>query len=458
MTAKLDSLIHLPLANLLGGEIEQIKKALTITPKDFGTFGPAPTPIESFLLTEETLDVPVQWGLDFCHRKGWDIVNELNLGAPISIDRRPDPFHPKAPKGQKQFFDDVIAACESSCVVLACAPTGTGKTATGLNTLAHFGRAGIIIVHSKEIARQWREVEIPKHLGLRPDEVGSLEGDVIDYIGKKIVVAVIHNIIMKSLPQEFYDYFGFAAWDEGHKLGAPAFNESTRYFRAHKKLVLTATPNRKDGCMKLITNYFGNIRAKSESTPLTCTVRPIEYVHKRNYPPQLPRATLISAVSELEDRNDQLVTLILALYKAGRNFIGLSDRIPQLQTILEKLYFLGVPEEHLALYTRSYTDSNGKTKQTTAAELEQYRATARIFLATNQMAKEGLDIPRLDSGMCLSPSADGVQAIGRITRIYDNKPEPIWYVIRDANNPVLIRTYSSFMRSVRSLPHVKIVA
>lgn len=457
MKAVLNSMVHIPLSVFRSGELDQTIKTLTITPKDFGTFGPPPSPIESFSLADESIAVPIQWGLDFCRRRQIEVTSELIKGVEAVFTTRPNPHHPKAPKGQAEFFEAVISAMNQSCVTLACAPTGTGKTATGLNTICEYGRAGLIIVHSKEIARQWREQEIPKHLGIPASEVGVVEESTVRYKDCRIVVAVIHNIILKELPEDFYTHFGTIVWDEGHKLGAPAFNESTRYFAAHKKLVLTATPDRKDGCMRLITNYFGHVRAKSESTPLECHVRSIEYIHKRKYHHMMPRATLINCVTELEDRNRQLATLIFSLYKAGRNFIGLSDRIPQLQTILEMLYAMGVPERHLALYTRTYTDSNGKKCTTTAEELQEFREHARIFLATYPMAKEGLDIPRLDSGMCLSPTADGVQAIGRITRLYDNKPTPIWYVVRDTGIAPFVRSFASFMRSVKDLPHVRLV-
>jgi len=162
-------------------------------------------------------------------------------------------------------------------------------------------------------------------------------------------------------------------------------------------------------------------------------------------------------VANLEDRNADFVELILGMYNAGRTFIGMSDRISQLQTILEMLYNRGVPDEHLALYTRSYEGSDGKTKQTTSYELEGYRANARIFLSTYQMGREGLDIPRLDSGASLSPTSDGVQMIGRITRIYPNKPEPIWYIVKDINNSVLLRSYRSLVKSLKVLPHVQFI-
>lgn len=460
MKALVDSMVRIPRQLLKETEIVAIKKELTIIPRDFGgvfTKEP-PLPIESYTLDSSTLSVPIQWGVSFCHRKGIPLLSQLQEGVAIhTFPRRPDPNHIKAPKGQEKFFADVIAACEQSCVVLGCSPTGTGKTATGLNTLAHFGRAGLIIVHSKEIARQWREDEIPLHLGIPSSMVGVVEEDQCIYEGKPIVVAVIHNIILKTFDQSFYDQFGFIIWDEGHKLGAPAFNSSVRYFAAKKKLVLTATPSRKDGCMPLITNYFGMPRATAESTPMTTMVKVVTYQHKRNYPSQMNRAVLINAVTSLVDRNEQMTELIYAMWKAGRNFIGMSERIPQLQTIQEMLVNKGVPPIEIGLYTRSYTDDLNRAKNHTADELAFYREHAKIFLSTYAMTREAFNLPRLDAGMCLSPTSDGEQAIGRICRLLEGKSDPVWYVVKDVGNFTLLRSYQSFLKGVRPLKHIQIV-
>lgn len=454
----LDSMVRIPLDLLSEEQIRQMKKSLTVVPVDFG-YG-TPAPIESFELSDHEIAVPVQWGLHFfeahlAHRA--TLVNKLVHGHNYTCPRRPDPTHPKAPAGQAQFFDDVIAACEESPVVLACASTGTGKTATGLNTSAHFGNTTLIVVPTKELARQWREVEIPKHLGLTKDDVGIVEESVCNYRNKPFTVAVIHNLILKQFEPDFYTNFGMVIWDEAHKLGAPAFNDSTRKFPAARKLALTATPNRKDGCMKLITNYFGSIRAQSESNPMNCKVMAIGYQHRRMYPAAMPRARLINAICALPDRNEMMANVIFSAYRAGRHFIGLSDRISQLQDILEILHAKGVPEQHLALYTRTYTDELNRKQTTLPEELEHYRKHARIFLATYQMAREGLDIPRLNCGMFLSPTSDGVQAIGRVTRILPDKEEPIWYIVKDIGNQVLIRSYYSALRSLKGLRHVEII-
>lgn len=449
--------VSIPLKLISRDELARLKQRLTIIPKSFGgAYGPV-DPIISWGESDGYFHTPFNWGIEYCTSYGIELEDQLVDGSEVSFPRRPDPYHPKAPAGQEAFFDGVIAALQNAVTCFACAGTGTGKTATALNAIFHFGRTALIVVHTKELARQWREEQIPLHLGIPMEEVGIVEEGKMDYYGKRIVVAVVHNLINKDLHDDFTKNFGFIVWDEGHKLGAPAFNESTKKFPAAYRLVLTATPDRKDGCSVLITDFFGPIAVTSESTPVPCEVRIVNYAATKFYPTKMPRARIINKVCEDPKRNKEFSELIFSLYKAGKVFIGLSDRISQLQTILENLHEMGVPEKHLGLYTRQYDDGNGKRLTTTKEELEFYRSNAMVFLATYQMAREALDIPRIDSGMFLSPTSDGTQGIGRARRIYPGKTKAIWFVPKDLGQRGIIGSFYALLKGLSKLKDVTII-
>ena len=58
----------------------------------------------------------------------------------------------------------------------------------------------------------------------------------------------------------------------------------------------------------------------------------------------------------------------------------------------------------------------------------------RVLFATYGLAKEGLDIPRLDRLILASPHRDKatiIQAVGRIERKFENKTNPIVYDLVD---------------------------
>jgi hypothetical protein len=63
----------------------------------------------------------------------------------------------------------------------------------------------------------------------------------------------------------------------------------------------------------------------------------------------------------------------------------------------------------------------GKKKK---RELEE-AAKCDIVYATFQLAKEGIDIPRLDFLALVTPASEVEQPIGRICRDIPNKPQPV---------------------------------
>ena len=79
---------------------------------------------------------------------------------------------------------------------------------------------------------------------------------------------------------------------------------------------------------------------------------------------------------------------------------------------------------------------DGKTKKDVREKaIQEVRdGKERVLFATYALAKEGLDIPRLDRLILASPHRDKatiIQAIGRIERKFENKDKPICYDLVD---------------------------
>ena len=76
--------------------------------------------------------------------------------------------------------------------------------------------------------------------------------------------------------------------------------------------------------------------------------------------------------------------------------------------------------------------------------LQDLRDGKKHFLfATYQLAKEGLDIPRLDRLFLVTPQKDYavvVQSVGRAARVFDGKETPVVYDYVD-NSTYTIRAY-----------------
>ena len=94
-------------------------------------------------------------------------------------------------------------------------------------------------------------------------------------------------------------------------------------------------------------------------------------------------------------------------------------------------------------------------KQLRAQALEEMRqGTKRYLFATYSLAKEGLDIPRLDRLFLTTPQKDYAvvtQSVGRVARTCEGKSEPIVYDYVDDKMQYLVRTYKKRCTTYRKL-------
>ena len=134
---------------------------------------------------------------------------------------------------------------------------------------------------------------------------------------------------------------------------------------------------------------------------------------------------LISALANKQVRNDDILMHILS--EPEHYHLILSDR-------LDQLYYLysGLPnpiKEFASVIDGKMTSKKGKAEREQA--IEDMRIGKKHFLfASYKLAKEGLDIPRLDRLHLATPQKDYaiiVQSVGRIARKFEGKGQPICY-------------------------------
>lgn len=131
-------------------------------------------------------------------------------------------------------------------------------------------------------------------------------------------------------------------------------------------------------------------------------------------------ALLTTALSENYERNQIILDI---LNKCRNNYtLVLTDRVGQMKYLRKRLGYGNVID--------------GKTKKDIRenAIQEIREGKEKVIFATYGLAKEGLDIPRLDRLILASPHRDKatvIQAIGRIERKFENKTNPICYDLVD---------------------------
>lgn len=131
-------------------------------------------------------------------------------------------------------------------------------------------------------------------------------------------------------------------------------------------------------------------------------------------------AQLTTVLSQDEERNN----LILDLLKECKNnyTLVLADRTAQMYYLRDKIGYGNVID--------------GKTKKDIREKaIQEVRdGKEEVLFATYGLAKEGLDIPRLDRLILASPHRDQatiIQSLGRIERKFENKIVPVCYDLVD---------------------------
>ena len=134
---------------------------------------------------------------------------------------------------------------------------------------------------------------------------------------------------------------------------------------------------------------------------------------------------MITYLTECESRN-KIILDDLVENREHFNLI-LSERVDHLKYLYEQLPLK--LREQAAVIDGKMTSKKRKAEREQAIE-DMRTGKKRYLFATYSLAKEGLDIPRLDRLYLTTPQKDYaviVQSVGRIARTFDGKEQPIAY-------------------------------
>jgi DNA excision repair protein ERCC-3 len=133
-------------------------------------------------------------------------------------------------------------------------PPGSGKTIAALGIMADVGGETLVLVPSRELATQWRDVLVAETT-LSPDQIGEYHG------GKKeirpVTIATYQTAGMDRHRRLFDSRkWGLIVYDEVHHIPSPIHRRSASLQTKHR-LGLTATPVREDGDRERIYTLVG---------------------------------------------------------------------------------------------------------------------------------------------------------------------------------------------------------
>jgi superfamily II DNA or RNA helicase len=312
-------------------------------------------------------------------------------------------------------------------ISIAC---GGGKTIMSLYIACQLGLKTLVIVHDTELEKQWKErIEYCTNA-----TVGSIRQKKIDIEGKDIVIGSIQSISKKDYG-DLFGQFGFVIYDEAHHVSSKWFSRSLLKTCCKHSLALTATPTRKDGLICVMYWFLGECAYQQDiaKNPLVDVKRIIystddkkRFIQKERwlrtsensgslFPD--PNSMTIN-LCKITERNKFLVDILVKIItvNSNRKILILSwliehlDEMKQLLDIcLEKMVADKIIE-HNQITTCKF--HGGATKE----ERKFAKEHGDIIFGTFNMAKEGLDIPRLNTVLFCTTQTDVRQAAGRITR------------------------------------------
>lgn len=309
---------------------------------------------------------------------------------------------------------------------------GSGKTQMGIALIAKLGCKALWLTHTKDLLKQ-SEDRAAQYFDR------SLFGEITEgkvNIGKGITFATVQTLATQNL-NLYRDSFDCIIVDECHRVaGTPTaatqFGKVIGSLNARYKYGLSATVHRADGLIVEMFSYLGNIAYTVPDEAVADKVMTV-WVNRRDtgvhISPEcldtdgtLLYTNLISYLASNTRRNF-LITNDLANNSNHYNLI-LSDRISHLQYLMSLL-----PAEMCVMVDGSMTSKKAKAERERAIE-DMRSGKKRYLFATYKLAKEGLDIPRLDRLYLATPQKDYaiiVQSVGRIQRTFEGKTDPICY-------------------------------
>lgn len=344
---------------------------------------------------------------------------------------------------------DAMAAMLSAYYGILQSPAGSGKTQIGIALACAIGRKTLWLTHTRDLLIQSKN---------RAEQYmdSALTGTITEgrvHIGKGITFATVQTMCNLDLDR-YRDTWDCVIVDECHRVaGTPTavtqFSKVLNALAARHKYGLSATVHRADGMITATYALLGKIAYQVPDEAVADKIMQVTV---------LPRPTNIGLSKEFLDTDGTIIYAKLVNYLVEdfcRNglIVGdlmlnsnhynliLSDRLAHLEYLMNHL-----PKQLRAqavMVDGKMTSKKGKAKREQA--LADMRAGKKRYLfATYSLAKEGLDIPRLDRLYLTTPQKDYAvvaQSIGRIARTFEGKGEPIAYDYVDNGIQYLIRSY-----------------
>lgn len=328
----------------------------------------------------------------------------------------------------------VSAMKKAGCGILQ-SPCGSGKTQMGIALAARLQRKTLWLTHTQDLLCQ-------SYDRAREYFQESILGKITDgkvHIGSHLTFATVQTLSKQDLKKYKYTWDAVIV-DECHRVsGTPAsmkmFYRVISSLAARYKYGLSATVHRADGLIKSTFAALGDVQYQVLDESVAEKTMQVT-VKRRSTKIRVDRccldtdgtmvySKLIPYLTGSRSRNELIIS-DLEKNAVCYNLI-LSDRLEHLQVLMQMLSEENRP--FAVMIDGKMTSKKAKAARIQA--IEDMRSGRKHFLfASFSLAKEGLDIPRLDRLYLTTPKKDYAvvtQSIGRIARTFEGKDQPVCY-------------------------------
>jgi len=304
---------------------------------------------------------------------------------------------------QQSVYDEV----KDSCIINAW--VSWGKTFTALAIANKLQQKTLIVTHTLALRGQW-EKEIQKVFGVTAGVIGSGKFETNSPFVVGNVQTLYRNI------DKIVSEFGTIILDEMHHVSSPTFTRIVDASKARYKIGLTGTMQRKDGRHVVFRDYFSSTVFKP---PKENYLTPrVDIIHSgiRFLDGNVDWASRINALAYDWEYQNTMAMLAASYAAKGHKVLLVSDRVDFLKSCARLVGDTAVcvtgdvpHEERGKLIKQIFTDKD-------------------ILFGTQSIFSEGISLDCLSCLILGTPVNNEpllTQLIGRVIRMYDEKPQPV---------------------------------
>lgn len=327
-------------------------------------------------------------------------------------------------------------------------PAGSGKTQMGIALAKKFGKRTLWLTHTLDLLRQSKaraEMYMDKSL------IGTISEGKVN-IGKGITFATIQTMCKLDLPR-YKDLWDVIIVDECHRCGGTLvnitqFSKVLNNLAARHKIGLSATVCREDGTIDATYALLGHIVHDVPAEDVKDKIMKVGILPVGtgveisraclNTDGTLNYTKLITYICENQHREEVIINTLS--FSKGKSCLILSDRLNHLEHLMNWIPLS--MRKDAVMVSGTMTSKKGKAEREKAIE-DMRTGRKKYLFATYPLAKEGLDIPRLERLFLTTPRKDYItvtQSVGRVARTFEGKSDPIVYDFVD-NIGYLVKSY-----------------